>query len=156
MTKTLVAYATRWGTTAETSEAIAKVLREKHAISVDVVDIKKQKNIDIEPYSSIILGVSVAIFRWAKEGKKFLKKHDFNGKKLFVFVSSGRCGEAMEKNDQEEYKKRQKQYIDDPIKKLKLHLTSRKAFGGVYQEKDTRNWDVIRAWADEVGTLIAA
>ncbi|MFW9993301.1 MAG: flavodoxin domain-containing protein [Candidatus Odinarchaeota archaeon] len=162
MNKTILAYATRWGATKETAEVIADILRGKYNIEVDLVDIKdkKNKNLDIRPYDNVILGVSVAIFRWAKEGKKFLKKNRdiLPGKKFFVFVSSGGAGEAYEQNDLEKYERLQKKWIDDRLAKFKLHYTSCKAMGGrrTDQNWDNRNWAVIRGWADEIGGIITS
>ena len=69
ITKTILVYATRWGATAETAKEIIKVLNEEFNIEVDLVNLKdkKTKNPDIIPYENVILGVSVAKFRWAKE-----------------------------------------------------------------------------------------
>ena len=123
---------------------------------------KETKNPDISAYENVILGVSVAKFRWAKEGKNFLKKNKnfLAGKKLFVFVSSGTAGEAYQRNDLKEYEKRQKKYIDNIIKKYNLQYTSRKAFGGRFvgslsHRGDVRDWDAIRSWAEEIGTIIS-
>jgi menaquinone-dependent protoporphyrinogen IX oxidase len=166
MSKTILVYATRWGATEETAQEIKKVLFEKYNIDVDLVNLKdksnkQNRNPDISTYENIIVGISVARFRWAKEGKKFLKKNktNFNGKKLFVFVSSGGAGEAYQKKDLEKYERLQKKWIDSNLNKWGIKFTSRKAFGGRYVEQfadrgDNRDWDQIRSWADEVGTII--
>lgn len=163
MNKTVLVYATRWGATAETAKEIIRVLQKKFQIKVDLVDLKdkKTKNPDISCYENVILGVSVAKFRWAKEGKIFLKKNKeiLPRKKLFVFVSSGGAGEAYQKNDIEKYEKLQNKWIDKTLDKYNLHFTSRKALGGRYVGQhshlgDNRNWDVIRNWAEEIGTII--
>lgn len=160
MSKTILAYVTRYGATTETAKEIARVLKETFNIDVDLVDIKANKKLDISSYENVILGVSVAKFRWAKEGKKFLK-NDFSDKKLFVFVSSGTAGEAYQRKDFAEYEKIQTKYIDKVLKKHKLHqYTSRKALGGRFvgafsKRGDNRDWDVIREWAKEIGKMIS-
>lgn len=159
MSKTILAYVTRYGATTETAKEIARVLKENFNIDVDLVDIKATKNLDISRYENVILGVSVAKFRWAKEGKKFLK-NDFSGKKLFVFVSSGTAGEAYRQKDFAEYEKIQTKYIDKVLKNHKLQYTSRKALGGRFvgafsKRGDNRDWDVIRVWAEEIGKIIS-
>ncbi|MHA2298474.1 MAG: flavodoxin domain-containing protein [Candidatus Hodarchaeales archaeon] len=165
MSKTILAYVTRWGATTETAKFIAGVLKDEFNIDVDLVDIKdkKNKNLDIRPYDNVILGVSVAKFRWAKEGKKFLKNNRviLAGKKLFVFVSSGGAGEAYQRNDLEEYEKLQKKWIDNVLAKFSLQYTSRKALGGRFvgsfsNRGDVRDWDVIRNWAEEIGRTITS
>ena len=159
MSKTLMAYATRYGATAETATTIADVLRDKYSLTVDIIDLRKDRSVDLDQYQNIILGVSVAKFRWARAGVNFLK-NDLSDKKFFVFVSSGTAGAAAEKNDMEEYEKRQKKYIDDVLAKYNIQPVGRKAFGGRMQfgkeVTDNRNWDVIKAWAEEVGKLITS
>lgn len=166
MSNTVLVYATRWGATEETAREIKKVLSEKYNIKVDLVNLKDKKrkenrNPDISPYENVITGVSVAKFRWAKEGKKFLKKNKtaLIGKKLFIFVSSGGAGDAHQKKNLEEYERLQKKWIDNNLDKWGIKYTSRKAFGGRYVGNlshlgDNRDWDQIRSWAEEVGTII--
>ncbi|MHA1978223.1 MAG: flavodoxin domain-containing protein [Candidatus Hodarchaeales archaeon] len=164
MTNTILVYATRWGATTETAQEIIRTIKEKFNIDIELVNLKdrKTKNPDITPYDNVILGVSVAKFRWAKEGKSFLKdnKEKLNGKKLFVFVSSGGAGDAFKANDMEKYEQLQKKWIDNTLKKYNLNFTSRKALGGRYvggfaDRGDNRDWSVIRGWAEEIGTIIS-
>jgi len=164
MSKTILVYATRWGATTETAKKIISVLNEKFDIDVDLVNLKdkKNKNLDISEYENVILGVSVAKFRWAKEGKKFLKdnKITLKSKNLFVFVSSGGAGDAYQKNDLEKYEKLQKKWIDNTLEKFNLQFTSRKALGGRYvgqhsHRGDNRDWGVICNWAEEIGGIIS-
>ena len=164
MNKTILVYATRWGATTETAKEIIRVINEKFQIDIDLVNLKekKTKNPDLTPYANVILGVSVAKFRWAKEGKNFLKKYKTTlaEKKLFVFVSSGGAGEAYQKKDFEKYEKLQKKWIDNTLKKFNLQATSQKALGGRYVGNlshlgDNRDWGLIRTWAEEIGTIIS-
>jgi menaquinone-dependent protoporphyrinogen IX oxidase len=164
MNNTILVYATRWGATTETAKEIIRVIKEKYDIEVDLVNLKdkKTKNPDISSYTNIILGVSVAKFRWAKEGKNFLKKNRkvLAEKKLFVFVSSGGAGDAFKANDMEKYNQLQKKWIDNTLAKFNLQFTSRKALGGRYvgnfaDRGDNRDWSVIRSWAEEIGSIIS-
>lgn len=163
MNKTILVYATRWGATTETAKEIIRVINKKFQIDIDLVNLKekKTKNPDITTYENIILGVSVAKFRWAKEGKNFLKKNKviLAEKNLFVFVSSGGAGEAYQKKDFEKYEKLQKKWIDNTLNKFNLQATSRKALGGRYVGQhshlgDNRDWGLIRNWAEEIGSII--
>ncbi len=167
MSKTIFVYATRWGATKETAQKIKNVLTEKFNITVDLVNLKDKKykqnrNPDITEYENVIIGVSVAKFRWAKEGKHFLKrnKENLSGKRLFVFVSSGGAGEAYQNKEYEKYKKLQKKWIDSNLDKWGLQITSRKALGGRFvgqysHRGDNRDWDQICSWAEEIGTIIS-
>ncbi len=166
MSKTILVYATRWGATKETAQKIKDVLKEKFNITVDFINLKDKKNKqnrnpDITGYKNVILGVSVAKFRWAKEGKKFLKRNKkiLAGKRLFVFVSSGGAGEAYQNKDDVKYEKLQKKWIDSNLEKWGLQITSRKALGGRYVGQyshlgDNRDWDQISSWAEEIGSII--
>ena len=165
ITKTILVYATRWGATTETAKEIIKVLNENFNIEVDLVNLKdnKTKNPDISSYDNIILGVSYAKFNWAKEGKSFLMRNKkiLENKKLFVFISSGRCGGAWKLKNYEKYEGLQKKFIDNKLMKLNLHFTSRRAFGGYMvnqppEKAETRDWDMIRTWAVEIGDIMTA
>jgi menaquinone-dependent protoporphyrinogen IX oxidase len=163
MSKTILVYATRFGATTETAKEIIKVLKDDFNIKVDLVNLKDKKtmNPDISSYDNVILGVSYAKFNWAKEGKNFLKRNKefLENKKLFVFISSGRCGGAWKSKNYENYERLQKKFIDNKLAKLGLQFTSRRAFGGYYinqppEKAETRDWDMIRSWAGEVGQFI--
>lgn len=165
MSKTILVYATRWGATTETAKEIIKVLNEKFNINVDLVSLKdkKTKNIDISSYDNVILGVSYAKFNWAKEGKEFLKKNKelLESRKLFVFISSARCGGAWKDKKIEKYEGLQKKFIDNKLEKIGVQFTSRRAFGGYYinqppDKAETRDWDMIRSWAEEIGQIMTA
>ena len=165
MNRTVLVYATRWGATEETACEISRILSEKYNIDVDLFNLKdkrkERRNPDISSYKNVIIGISVAKFTWAKEGKKFLKKNKsiLADKKLFVFVSSGGAGEAYQRKDMKEYERLQKKWIDNNLKKWGIKFTSRKALGGRYvgglaDRGDVRDWNQIRSWAEEVGEII--
>jgi menaquinone-dependent protoporphyrinogen oxidase len=86
----LIAYGTRYGATAGTSEEIAKMLREE-GINVWVANVKEEKVNDISEYELIIVGSGIKIDRWTKEPENFLKKFkkELRNKKVAIFVSSG-------------------------------------------------------------------
>jgi menaquinone-dependent protoporphyrinogen IX oxidase len=165
MSETILVYATRFGATTETAKEIIKILNENFHIEVDLVNLKDKKtmNPDISCYDNVILGVSYARFNWAKEGKNFLtrNKEILENKKLFVFISSGRCGGAWKSKNYEKYQGFQKKFIDNKLAKLGLQFTSRRAFGGYYinqppEKAETRDWDMIRSWAEEIGQIMTA
>ena len=157
MTKTLIAYGTRFGATAKSAEVIAKELKEKFNHEVDVINLTKHKEeLDLSIYENIVIGSSVAMFSWTKRAKKFLK-NDFTGKKLFVFISSaGLTYPALESGDMEKYKKWKKRFLDVKVKNMNVKPTSTAVFGGWIEQKGQRsvdNWkeeDMIK-WAEEIG-----
>jgi menaquinone-dependent protoporphyrinogen oxidase len=101
---TLICYGTRYGSTGEIAERIAEILKGK-GVSVDVVNLKKEKVEDLISYDLIVVGSGIQANRWTKEPKKFLKKNKeaLSEKRVAIFVSCGsasepeKCDEAREK-----------------------------------------------------------
>ena len=161
MSKTLIAYGTRRGMTAETALIIADILRDKFSHIVDVVDIKKGKKVvKLDQYQVIVVGSSIAYDRWTKEAKKFLT-NDFTDKQVAIFVCSGNAGGAAKEKNIEEYERYQKQYIDDVIREYPhIKLLTIKAFGGrvrYFGINFLNNWDreEVISWAEKLGELIS-
>jgi menaquinone-dependent protoporphyrinogen oxidase len=155
MSKTLIAYGTRYGATAEVAKEIARVLEEQYGLSVHLIDLSVKRVRDISGYDNIVLGSGIKMSRWTGKAKRFLKK-DFEGKKLAVFVCSGRAGEP------DSYDNAFDKYIKQVLSKyLKVQLVACEAFGGRKPLKDNkfydnRDWDKIRSWAEKVGGLFSS
>jgi menaquinone-dependent protoporphyrinogen IX oxidase len=86
--KTLIAYATRGGTTEDYANAIGSVLTDEFKMQVDAVNLKKNRNPDLTPYRNVIVGAGIKIFRMHKEGAVFLERTDFGDRKVLIFLSS--------------------------------------------------------------------
>lgn len=86
--KTLIAYATRGGTTEEYAKAISSVLLNEFKIQNELINLKKIRNLDLTQYQNIIIGAGIKIFRMHKEGAKFLEKNNFGEKNVGIFLSS--------------------------------------------------------------------
>ena len=86
--KTLIAYATRGGTTEEYAKAIRSVLTDELKMQVDLVNLKKTRNPNLTPYQNIIVGAGIKIFRMHKEGAEFLEKKNYGEKNVGIFLSS--------------------------------------------------------------------
>jgi len=69
--KTLIAYATKRGFT----KRCAELLSEKLNGEVDIIDIKKSKNIDVSIYKNIIIGGSVYMGKIRKEVPDFCNRN---------------------------------------------------------------------------------
>jgi len=87
--KTLIVYGTRYGATGETSEEIARTLREE-GFYVNLVNLKEEKIKDISEYELVVVGSGMQIDKWTSEAEDFLKKFrkDLAQKKVAIFVSS--------------------------------------------------------------------
>jgi menaquinone-dependent protoporphyrinogen IX oxidase len=86
--RTLIAYATRGGTTEEYAKAISSVLTDEFTMPADLVNLKKARNPDLTPYQNIIVGAGIRMFRMHKEGAEFLEKQNFGEKNVGIFLSS--------------------------------------------------------------------
>ncbi len=90
--RVLVAYATKYGATAEIAEKIGQVLRQA-GLQPDVLPADRVS--DLPAYGAVVLGSAVYIGRWRKEAVKFLKAHEgvLAGQSVWLF-SSGPTGEG--------------------------------------------------------------
>jgi menaquinone-dependent protoporphyrinogen oxidase len=177
--KALIAYGTRYGATAGTSEEIAKILREE-GFDTKIVNLKEEKIKDISEYDLIIVGSGMGNCKWASEAEDFLKKFrkEFEGKKLALFVSTMKPFFERE-GKMDDVAKTRKIALEDKVAKYGLKPIALGFFGGVIDynkmgfiarkgmeffkpqlEKDgfkvapgiydLRDWDEIRNWAKEL------
>ena len=129
--KALIAYGTKYGATASTSEEIGRILREK-GFEVKVVDLKAEKIRDISEYDLVAIGSGVTCGRWVNEAEDFLKEFskEFGNKKLALFVSSLNPIAEKEGNV-EEIAKTRKLALEDRVSKYSLRPVSMGVFGGI-------------------------
>jgi menaquinone-dependent protoporphyrinogen oxidase len=69
----LVAYATKYGATAEIAEKVGEVLRQA-GLRTDVLPAGRVR--DLKPYKAVVLGSAVYIGKWLKEAEKFLRANE--------------------------------------------------------------------------------
>jgi len=88
----LVAYATKYGGTAEIAEKIGEVL-EAAGLRVDVLPVAGVS--DLTPYRAVVLGSAVYVGQWRKEAVRFVKVNEATlaERPLWLF-SSGPTGEG--------------------------------------------------------------
>jgi menaquinone-dependent protoporphyrinogen oxidase len=89
MMKALIAYGTRYGATAGTSEEIARILRDE-GIETKTANLREEKIRDMTPYDLVIVASGLKMGKWVNEPQDFLKQFqkELNQKKLAIFVSS--------------------------------------------------------------------
>jgi menaquinone-dependent protoporphyrinogen oxidase len=151
MTRVLVAYGSKHGSTAEIAEAIADTLRT-HGIDADCLQAGKVD--DVAGYDAIVLGSAVYMRRWRREARRFVHHHARTlAERPFWVFSSGPVGDPAK---------------DDPawlepgrtIKEVEhLGVRGHVVFGGssktmkVPEEfRDRRDWEEIRAWAGRIAS----
>lgn len=164
--KVLVAYASKYGATAEIAEKIGKVLNQA-GVQVDVSPVKRVK--DLKPYKAVILGSAAYMFRWRPEAVAFLKKNE----KLLAqsptwLFSSGPLGkgdpvqllkgERFPKSLQpviEAIKPRDIAVFHGFINMKKLNFFERFFFNKAKDSQgDFRDWDAITSWANSVADAL--
>lgn len=175
--RALIVFGTRYGSTAEISEEIARTLREK-GIEVDVVNLKEERVENLGGYDLFLVGSGIKMGKWTKEPQRFLKKNEgsISDKQVALFVS---CGSADDPGERDEARSK---YLDQMESRYpRMRVISKGLFGGKYdpgaglmmrmvmrgmredlEEKglnpdepyDFRDWDAIREWAVELADLV--
>ena len=134
MSKALIIYGTRTGTTANTSEVIADTLRQV-GYEVKIVDAKQEKIQSISEFDLIIVGSGIQMGKWTSEPEDFLKKYqkELATMKLALFVSCGGANplsEGDKKNKEMDDAKRK--YLEDKPVEFKVNPVALGFFGGCY------------------------
>ncbi|MFC2037238.1 flavodoxin domain-containing protein [Chloroflexota bacterium] len=158
-TKTLVAYATRYGSTKEVAEAIAQTLGES-GLAVDLQPLRDVRSLD--GYSAVVMGAALYMFRWHKDARKFLSRHRKALEALPVAVFA--LGPTHEPHDEEEWRGAREQLDKTLVKYPWFKPVAIEIMGGKYAPEklgfplsifagaepatDIRDWEAIRAWAE--------
>jgi menaquinone-dependent protoporphyrinogen oxidase len=157
--KILVAYATKYGATAEIAEKIGQVLRQA-GLSVDVIPVHRVS--DPGSYKAVVLGSAVYIGGWRREAAGFLKSNEKTLARLPVWLfSSGPTGEGEPETILKGWRfPKALQLIADRIRSRDIALFH----GAIYEDRigfvekwminnvkapfgDFRDWAAITAWA---------
>lgn len=146
--KTLIAYATKGGTTEEYANAIASVLRDEFKMQVDLVDLRKNHDPDLTQYRNVIVGSGVKIQKMHGEGANFME-NDFGNRKVAIFLSSLEPKEDVIKK-----------YVNDILERNKaLKPFSVEVFGGRMRllgrtSQDKRDITKAKEWAQNIAKQI--
>lgn len=148
MSKILVAFATKNGSTQEVARAIAESLRDDGC----VVDVRRARDVreSVARWDLVVLGAPIYSGRWHRDAHRFLKRHrsDFEVVPVAVFGMGPRSGD-------EEGWQRSRAQLDRALSKRGwLAYVGVAVFGGVdppkkrdRERRDLRDWEAIRAWA---------
>jgi menaquinone-dependent protoporphyrinogen oxidase len=134
LTKALIVFGTRYGTTANTSDVIADTLRQV-GFEVRIVNAKKDKVQSISEFDLVIVGSGIQMGRWTKDPESFLKKfqNELSKKKVALFVS---CGSANPLSEGEQKSKEmddaKRKYLEDKAVEYKVNPVALGFFGGCY------------------------
>ena len=165
-TRVLVAYATKYGATAEIAERIGQVLRQA-GVHGDVLPADRVS--DLGPYQAVVLGSAVYMFHWRKQAAAFLKANEkaLAERPVWLFSSGptteGDAGAFL-----------QDKRLPDALQPIADRVRPRDTavFHGVLDAKklnplekwmmknmkaplgDFRRWDAITAWATAIATAL--
>jgi len=159
MSKILVGYATKYGSTQEVASFIADVLQEGGK-EADLRELRRVTS--LEGYSAAVVGAPFYMFKWLKDARKFLSRHQGALEKMPVAVF------ALGPTDMTEDERNQPETYEQLDKALKVYPwlkpVDQKLFGGKFDPanlkfpmsifmgqmpaNDIRDWDVIRGWAE--------
>ena len=167
MTRVLVAYASKNGSTAEIADAIAQEL-QRHGLEVDCLEAGAVRH--LESYGAVVLGSAVYAKRWRGSARRFLHRHRavLASMPWWVF-SSGPVGEP--KSDDPEAAA----WLEPPkimVEVERLGAREHVVFGGrvpvdprnfieramvkntPVEFADRRNWEEIAAWAARIAAQL--
>jgi menaquinone-dependent protoporphyrinogen oxidase len=164
--RVLVAYATKYGATAEIADKIGQVLREA-GLEADVLPADRVG--DLSPYGAVVLGSGVYVGQWRKEAARFLKANEkaLAERPVWLF-SSGPTGEGdpMELMEGWHLPKRLQPVADrirpreiiafhGAIDADKLNPIERWVIKNVKAPAgDFRDWDAITSWATGIADAL--
>ena len=166
--KVLVAYGSKYGSTAEIADAIGQVLREA-GFDADVRSAETVQ--DLASYQAVVLGSGVYAGMWRKEAAEFLEAHqaELAERPVWLFSSgpSGK-GDPVELLDGWRFPDAQKPIADrisprdmavfhGNIDRDKLNLAEKLIVKAVKGEfGDFRDWEAIRTWASGVASTLSS
>lgn len=162
--KFLITYGTAAGSTAEVAEFIGQEMRQRGSF-VDVVPVEYVK--DISEYDGVVIGSAVRMSSLLPKTRKFLRKHrkQLRQLPLAYFLVCMTMAEGTPENVQ-----KATEFVK-PLLSLKEPI-SLALFGGCMDpdklngifaktmqsqpKEDKRDWEKIRAWAQEILTAFSA
>jgi menaquinone-dependent protoporphyrinogen oxidase len=164
----LVAYASKYGSTAQIAENIALRLK-KAGLDPEVGNVREISS--LKRYSAVVLGSAVYAGNWLKEAADFLKKFHADLTKVPVwFFSAGPTGKGDPVEQMkgwrfpealrplaESIRPRDITFFHGVLDMSKLRLAEKLI---IYALKapagDFRDWDVINGWADNIARTLNA
>ena len=159
--RVLVAYGSKYGSTAEIAQATGTTLR----VAGLEVDLKQAHEIrSLEPYRAVVLGSAVYMARWRRDAIRLLRRRSELGDGVWLF-SSGPVGEDKDDPDEQRDRWTEPKRVEQlaPEIKAKEHVM----FGGRISDdagflrkrmaknippelRDRRDWGAIEAWAQKI------
>ncbi len=157
--KTLIAYASKHGSTQEVADQVAHTLREG---GLDV-DVRPASSVDdVDAYDAVVIGGALYMGHWHRDAGRLLDRmsEELRDRTVFVF---GMGPMDLEPKSVEGARKQ----VDHALAKVpEVQPVSVAIFGGVVHpgdlrfpfnrmpETDARDLETIRAWADDIAAAL--
>lgn len=166
----LVTYASRTGSTAGVAQAIGETLAQS-GLKVDVRPMEEIA--DLSPYQAVVAGSAIRGKVWLPEAMQFMRKHqsDLSKRPFAAFLV---CM-TLAMSNADKYRPVVSDFLQ-PVRSLVKPVSEGLFAGildirkvpslrdrlmfrlsvllGVWSEGDHRNWDAIRAWAENLTPLL--
>ena len=167
--KVLVAYASRAGSTAGVAEEIGEILR-KEGIEIDVLPVQEVE--DVTGYSAVIVGSAIQNRQWLPEAVQFVQDHREalaqRPVAIFLVCMTLTLGNGKYRNEVATWLapvRAQVRPVSEGLFAGALDVSKIPAFADrmkfrlsvlfrVWTEGDHRDWQAIRAWAEQTGPLL--
>ncbi len=162
----LVAYATKYGATAEIAEKIGQVLRQA-GLGADVLPADRVG--DLAPYRAVVLGSGVYMGQWRKEAARFLEANEkaLAEQPVWLF-SSGPTGEGdplelmkgwrlptAQQPIADRIGPRDIAVFHGALDMKKINLAEKVIIKGIKAPiGDFRNWDAVTSWAAGIAAAL--
>src|ERR1700694_192146 len=158
----LVAVASRHGSTRGIADAIAQELQ---ALVLDA-DVRRVDEVpDLESYGAVVLGSAIYMGNWESAANRFVRRHQAKLQSMPVWLfSSGPVGDDDHPGQGDPPKvveiaqlshARGHQMFAGKLDRHELNLGERLVVNVVHApDGDFRDWNAIRAWADEIGAAL--
>jgi menaquinone-dependent protoporphyrinogen oxidase len=157
--RVLIAYGSKHGSTAETSDAIAGMLRER-GLEADIAEARAVKS--LEGYDAVIVAGSLYTGRWHADARTFIKRFasELKERRVAIFAMGPKTSEPDDIASAREQ-------LDLALKRLPdVGADPIAVFGGVIDPaklhfpfshlpaSDARDWEVIDGFADQFSGVL--
>jgi menaquinone-dependent protoporphyrinogen oxidase len=157
--RVLIAYGSKHGSTAETADAIAGMLRER-GLEADISEAARVMKLD--GFTAVVVAGSVYMGRWHPDARKFVKRfgEELSSMPVAIFAMGPKTSEPDDLASTREQ-------LDLALKRLPdVGATPIAIFGGVIDPaklhfpfsrmpaSDARDWEAIESFADSVAERV--